>query len=397
MNRSLLPIGVPVALVIAAGCSASPPSEAPDEGEEASELLVGVATAQSGFLAPYDQPALRGLQLRVDEINQAGGIGGQTTIKLVIKDTRSDAAQSAVVAQELLGEGIDVLLTPCDADPSIAAGQMAQAAEIPAISLCASTPTLPASVGDYMFSNFPGDNFQGWVAAKYAVDQGYETAFVLKSPDTAYTNKLPEYFSEAFEGLGGEVVETADYSLGQQNFDAVITNIKNADPRPDVIETAAYEPDFPAFIKALRGAGVDTPVIGADAIDTPTTFAIGDAVEGVVFTTAGVVEPGNPMAEFEEKYEEEYGEPSGTIYAPIGYDLGIVLEEAVQAADGDLSGPNLRDAIANLEDVEGITSPITYAGTDGMPVRNGYLVQIENGERTVLDEVTPDPELVPAP
>lgn len=381
------------ALVMTA-CSAAPP----ESQESASgELVVGVVTAQSGALAPYDQPALRGLQIRVDEINAEGGVDGKTKIKLIIKDTRSDAAQSSIVAQELLGEGINLLLTPCDADPSIAAGQLAQAASIPAISLCASTPTLPGSVGNFMFSNFPGDNLQGWAAADYARDQGYATAFVLKSPDSAYTDTLPRYFSEAFTALGGTVVGESDYSMGQQNFDAVISRIRSISPPPDVIETAAYEPDFPAFLKALRGAGLNIPVLGADAIDTPTTLALGDIANGIVFTTAGVQEPGNPVDEFEKKYADKYGEPSGTVYAPVGYDLGLIIEAAVQSAGDDLSGPNLRDSIAGISDLQGITSPITYEGTDGMPIRNSYLVKIENGARVVLGEVVPDPSQIPAP
>jgi branched-chain amino acid transport system substrate-binding protein len=380
--------------LLLAGCSAAPPE---NQDTTSDELVIGVVTAQSGALAPYDQPALRGLQIRVDEINAENGVDGKTKIRLIVKDTRSDAAQSSIVAQELLGEGVNLLVTPCDADPSIAAGQLAQAASIPAISLCASTPTLPGSVGDFMFSNFPGDNLQAWAAADYAKDQGFRRAFVLKSPDSAYTNALPEYFVKAFTAMGGEVVGQADYSMGQQNFDAVISRIRAVSPPPDVIETAAYEPDFPAFLKALRGAGLTTPVIGADAIDTPTTLALGEIANGVVFTTAGVQEPGNPVDEFEQKYIAKYGEPSGTVYAPVGYDLGLIIEAATKNANGDLSGPSLRDAIASIKDLQGITSPITYEGTDGMPIRNSFLVRIDNGARVALGEVTPDPAQVPAP
>jgi branched-chain amino acid transport system substrate-binding protein len=395
MKRAL--VGVVGITLLATACSAQDPAAGNNDGGSPDELVVGVATAQSGLVAPYDQPSLRGLDIRVKELNADGGIDGKTKIRLVVRDTRSDAAQSAVVAQELLSSGVDLLITPCDADPSIAAGQMAQEAGVPTVSLCASTPTLPSAVGDYMFSNFPGDNAQAWVSAQYAAEQGYRTAFLLKSPDSAYTNKLPEYFGEAFEAAGGEVVGTAEYTMGQQNFDAVITNIRRTKPAPDVIQTAAYEPDFPAFIKALRGAGIDIPVIGADAIDTPTTFGIGAAVDGIVFTTAGLREPGNPVDQFEAKYKKAYGEESGTIYAPNGYDLGLVIEQAVKNAGDDLSGANLRDAIANLEDVQGTTATISYKGGNGMPIREVYLIRIDDGARTVLDGMIPDPEKVPTP
>jgi len=393
--RARVVIVAAVVAVIGAACGTGSGGESGGGGSET--LKIGVATAQTGALAPYDQPALRGFRIKVDEINKAGGVDGEYKIELDIKDTQSDPAQTSVVAQELIDSGVRLLITPCDADPSIAAGQVAQDAQTPAISFCASTPTLPPSVGDYMFSNFPGDNFQAWAAAKYARDQGYETAYALKSPDTAYTEKTPEYFVEAFEEQGGEVLGVSDYTIGQQNFGAVVTRIEGLNPPPDVIVTAAYEPDFPAFIKQLRGAGIQIPVLGADAIDTPTTFALGDVVNGVVFTTAGFAKPGNPMDDFNKKYADEYGEEPGTIYAPIGYDLGIVIEEAVKATGGDPSPQALRDAIASLEDVQGVTSPITYKGTNGMPIRNSYLVKIVDGQRNLLEVVEPNPEQVPEP
>ena len=44
---------------------------------------------------------------------------------------------------------------------------------------------------------------------------------------------------------------------GQPDFSAEVTNIKGLAEKPDLIMTAAYEPDFPAFIQQLRAAGFD--------------------------------------------------------------------------------------------------------------------------------------------
>ncbi|WP_455854831.1 ABC transporter substrate-binding protein [Ensifer canadensis] len=142
------------------------------------------------------------------------------------KDTRSDAAQTALVAQELVDQGVKIMITPCDADPSIAAGQVTQAAQIPAFSFCATTPTMPLAVGDYMFGNYPADNVQAAVLAAYAVEKGYKKAYILKSPDSAYTLKLPEYFGEAFKAKGGELLGEGTFSMGQQDFGAEVTKIK---------------------------------------------------------------------------------------------------------------------------------------------------------------------------
>ncbi len=365
-------------------------------GASAQDVLkIGAASAQTGGLAPYDGPAMEGFKMAVDEINAAGGIGGKYMIELEIIDIRSDAAQTAIAAQELLDGGINVLITPSDADPSFAAAALATEAQVPAFSPGASSPTLPLMGGDYMFANFPGDNVQATVSASWAIEQGFKNAYILYSPDTQYTT-LPLYFSDVFAALGGTVAGQGTYVIGQQDFSAEITKIKALDPPVDVVMTAAYEPDFPAFVRQLRAAGITAQVIGSDGIDSPTTFSLGDAAEGVVFTTAGHPTPGSDLEAFFAKFEEVYGRPADTIFAAVGYDLMKVIEAGVLAADS-VEGAAIRDAVAELEDVKGVTSAITYKGTTGMPVRQVTLIRVKDGERELVGQPSPDPALVPAP
>jgi branched-chain amino acid transport system substrate-binding protein len=358
-------------------------------------LTIGLATGQTGGLAPYDGPAIEGFQIAVDEINGAGGIGGNIMIKMISKDTRSDAAQTSIAAQELLEMGIDILVTPSDADPAFAAAALATDAKVPAFSPAASSPTLPLMGGDFMFANFPGDNVQATVSAEWAYGEGFRNAYILYSPDTQYTT-LPLYFSDVWKVLGGTVAGEGTYVMGQQDFSAEVTKIKALNPPVDVIMTAAYEPDFPAFIRQLRSAGVTAQVIGSDGIDSPTTFSLGDAGDGVVFSTAGHALPGSALEEFNNKFKATYGRDADTIFAAIGYDLMKVIEAGVLAA-GSTDSVAIRDAVANLENVQGVTSVITYKGTTGMPVRQVSLIRVKGGDRELVAQPSPTASLVPAP
>ncbi len=359
-------------------------------------LKLGYLGGLTGYLAPYDQPSLAGVQVAVDEINKAGGIGGKIKIELVERDMRSDTAQASIMAQEMIDEGVEVLITPCDVDPSIAAGMIAQGAEIPAITSCASTPTLPATVGAYMFSNYTADNLQAAALADHSQEQGYKTAYVLLSPDTPYTQRLPEYFIVAFENKGGKVLGVSEYAMGQQDFSAEVTKIANMDPKPDVIMTSAYEPDFPAFIRQLRGAGVDAPVLGSDGIDSPTTFGLGELVDGVVFTNAGFPTEGSPLAAFYKEYEAFHGAPAETAFTATGYDMVKVIAAAVEAA-GSTDPAALRDAIDAVEDVAVATGSITYKGMERVPLRTVALNKIVGGKVEHLADAQPAPADVPSP
>ncbi|HWT99726.1 MAG TPA: ABC transporter substrate-binding protein, partial [Terriglobales bacterium] len=97
---------------------------APIAAQAEDTIKIGFVGAFTGALAPYDQPTLQGIQLAVDQINKAGGIDGKFKIDLITRDMRSETAQSAVMAQEVIDQHINVLLSPCDVDPSVAAGQI---------------------------------------------------------------------------------------------------------------------------------------------------------------------------------------------------------------------------------------------------------------------------------
>jgi branched-chain amino acid transport system substrate-binding protein len=387
---------LPALILLMAACQQA--ADTPDGDDGAAETYkIGIATGQTGYLAVTDGPTLLGFQLGVEEINAAGGIDGQYEIELDIRNTESDPGLTATTAEQLIEDEAQLILTPCDSDPSVAGGQAAQRAQIPAISLCATTPTMPEQVGEYMFSSWYGDNATGAVLADYARELGYETAYLHLSPDTQYTQKLPEYFAEAFEAAGGTVVGQDNYGIEDQDFSATTTTVANLDPAPDVFFTSTYEPQLQALLQQYQSAGIETHFFAAEGMDTPASFELPDEViEGVVYTTAGFEEPGSPLAEFNDKYEAEHGEDPGSVFPAVGYDLAKIIEAAVTAA-GTTEPTAVRDALANLEGVEGATGTITYRGTNGMPVKQVALLTVEGGEPTLVRLVTPDAEAIPAP
>lgn len=394
-RRPLATLATAAALAVAASaCGDDGPGDttASGDGDRAlGTLTIGSTTAQTGVVAPFDQPFLEGFRLCVDEVNEAG----EVTLELEVKNGRSDAGATVAAAQELIDGGAGFIITPADGDLSIAAGQVAQRAGIPAISSAASSPGVPTKVGEFMFSNYYGDNAQAYVSANHAVSEGLERAFVLASKDYLYTSELPAYWSEAFEAAGGTVVGEANYTVGQQDFNPLITRIKQLDPAPQVIFTPMFEPDFPAFLKQLRAAGVDSPIYGADVLDTPTVFGLGKVVEGTVYTAAGFNEPGSSTARFFDAYAAAHGKEPDNHFAAVGYDACRVIEAAVVSA-GSTEPKAVRDALAELEGVEGATGTITYAGTDRVPMKPVSLARIGVDSQELLVQETPDPAEIPA-
>lgn len=377
------------AMLVVAGCSGGT--------SDSGTYKMGYDSSQTGGLAYSDVPASKGLRMAIDEINAKGGIDGKWKIELILQDNRSEAAQSAVVAKDLVSQDVKFLVCTSDADPCTAAGQIAQTASIPTMSTAATSPVLPGSVGDFMFMSVFGDNTQATALADYATEQGYKNAYLLCSPDSSYTSKSCDYFATVFEAKGGTIAGRGSFTLGAADFSAEVTKIKNLSPAPDVIMTPAYPPDAPTFLKQLRAAGVETPVVSIDGVDSVDTISAGGpAVEGLVFTTHGYPEAGTPMADFWARYKEKYGSDPESVFAATGYDLMKIVEAAVIKA-GSTDPAKVRDALDGLENVAGVTGSITYKDQDRIPLKTVYLVKIEGGEFVFLDKVTPASNDIPAP
>jgi branched-chain amino acid transport system substrate-binding protein len=361
----------------------------------AEDYVIGVAAAQSGGLAPFDQPSYAGFSFCVDELNAKGGIAGQYPVKLEVRDTRSDMAETVKFAQEFVDLGVNFIISPADGDPTMAMGQITGPAGIPTMTFAGTAPIL-TQVSEFVFGSYPADNQQAAVLGAYAAELGYKTAWLLKSPDAAYTQFGPEYFGKVFEAKGGKVIGEGSFTMNQPDFSAIVTTIQALDPQPDVIMTSAWEPDFPAFIKALRGAGITTPVMGADVLDTPTVRGLGDVVEGIVHTSGGYADPGSAHEDFNKRFEAATGTVADTNYVVNGCDMLGMIDAAVQAA-GSTEPAAVRDALAGLTDAPGIMSNYTFAGTDRMPMRSVVLARIEGGQKVFIRREMADPVTMPAP
>jgi branched-chain amino acid transport system substrate-binding protein len=91
----------------------------------ADEIVVGFATAASGFMQAYDKPAQDAAMIRIDEINKAGGLLGKK-IKPVFADTKTDQAEGAKAGLAVLDQGAELVIVSCDYDYGAPAALQAQ-------------------------------------------------------------------------------------------------------------------------------------------------------------------------------------------------------------------------------------------------------------------------------
>jgi len=241
--------------------------------ESEDKIIIGSALCQTGIQAPLDEPALRGAQLAVDELNANGGILGKQ-VELVAMDGKSDPVTVGNVAKQLIDEGAAAIIAPSDFDFGGPASQAAQDAGIVGISPCASSPLYgSAALGDKQFTMSMWNTTMGAVTAEYAYNEkGWRSVYVITDDFIDYTKSLSRYFSVAFEERGGEVIFEDTYTQGQADVSAQLARIKALDKQPDFIYVSSYMPDLALIIRTLRESGVTVPVVGGDSYDDPALF-----------------------------------------------------------------------------------------------------------------------------
>lgn len=387
---SLAAVLVAGATVVACGSSDDGGDTTSGGGDGGGKVVrIGMSAALEGAYAAYDQPFVDGMKFAEKQINARGGIDGYR-VELTVKNNKGDQTQTATTVQELLEDGIRAHVLTA-ADSSVAAGQLAaQSGAI--VSAGANTaPAIVEGVGERGFMLNFGDNGQAAAAAEYACGEGYRSAYVIGSEQIPYTKFIPEYFEQAFaSGCDGSVTTSESYRLGQTSFSALVAKIAGATPKPDVIFTPMFVPDFGAFMKQLRSAGVDTPVLTTDGNAAPLLLdSAGNAADGVVITAGAFPADGNATERFVAEYRSTMGKaPESDSIAAIGRDNVYAIVEAAAAARSTEPDAIL-DAIYAFRDHPLVSGAVTMDRERQVPDKDIVLLRVQDGGFRLLDELRP--------
>lgn len=338
-------LGVLTVSLLATACA---PAAAPAGGT----IKIGAALCLTGIQAPLDEPALRGAQLAVEEINKKGGVLGKQ-LELINLDGKSDPVTVGNAAVQLIEQGAQAIITPSDFDFGGPASRAAQEAGLVGISPAASSPFFSSTaLGDKQFTMSMWNTTMGAAAAQFAREQGWETAYVVTDDFIQYTKDLGLYFVEHFQTLGGTVVYEEPYTQGAADFSAQLARMKALPEQPDFYYISSYMPDLGLIIRTMREAGIDAPIVGGDSYDDPGLFqALGPEYgNDITFATHTWVSPDTSpqMAEYLNAYEAKFGGPPEAMWVVTGWDVVHLLAGAMEKA-GSTDGAAMAKAMEDNE------------------------------------------------
>ena len=380
------------------GAAEAPAEEPAGEAPTGDPILIGLSTAQTGILAPYDLQASQLFEMRIAQINEEGGVLGRPLETQWI-DTKSDQPQAATNAEELIGNGAVVIIATCDFDFSFPAIQAAGSADVPGIALCASSPKVatPDIVGPYGGSMGLGSDTEGSAMAEWLYENRPELrrAYVFRDDSLEYSKATADYFKARWLELGGEVCGE-DTFVGGPDLDlsSQVTRLRGEVEGCDFVYNGSWQPYGSQLVRAIRDAGMDTWIVTNASVNGTLVTEVAGNVSN--FLSLGFAclptycegSQSESVVQIAEEFEAEYGEPLGNHYALPGYALADAVVAAIEAA-GSTEGPAIAEALfGGGVQIDFFGTPMAFTDTCHRPQPAGYSVEEwQNGVNTQIDTV----------
>jgi branched-chain amino acid transport system substrate-binding protein len=384
MKRILLLLGLITVLLATFACERR---GGPGAGGATGPIVVGYYGDLTGRTSNFGQSTKRGVEMAVDEINQAGGINGRQ-IQILSEDDEGRPEKAATVVTKLIDQDrVIALVGEVASGNTLAAAPKAQAAKVPMISPSSTNPAV-TQVGDYISRVCFIDPFQGEVMAKFAANSlKAKTAAVMLDFNSPYSRGLTEFFEASFKRLGGQIVDKQSYTQGDRDYKGRLTAIRSRNP--DVIYVPGYYGEVGVIAKQAQQLDIKAPMLGGDGWDAVQLWELGgNALNGSYISNHySVDDPSPAIRKFVADYRARNGSAPDAL-AALGYDAMRVLADAIKRA-GTTEGPQLRDAINTTKNFPGVTGTITI-DADRNAVKPAVVLKLQDGKYIYQETVYPE-------
>ena len=333
------------ALTLAAGLS-----HAQSQGVSKNEIVIGSIQDLSGPIAGFGKQVRLGMMLRVDEINEQGGINGRK-IKLLVEDSAYDPKKAVLAAQKLVNQ--DKIF--------IMAGHIGTAQNNAAMPVQFEKNVInffPVTAAREMYDPFHRLKYS--FAATY-FDQmrtslpGLVKQKAAKKVCTIYQDD--EFGLEVMRGaeaglkaIGMELSEKTSFKRGATDFSSQVARMKAAECDLVVLGTIIRETI--GTIGESRKTGFSPTFLGTSACYTDLIHKLGGKAMDGLYATMTVQNPytdeTDPKIRFwANKYKTKFNEDP-TVFSVYGYSIVDTFANAATKAGPNLSSDSFVKALESM-------------------------------------------------
>ena len=387
-------IALVIGIVTLAGLSACGSSSSSDSSSsEKGPITIGFVVGRTGVLESYDLPAETMAKFAIDDINKAGGINGRQ-IKTVEADMKSQPNLAGNAATQVISQGADVLVLPCDFDLGAPAAVVAQDQGKIGMSLCAASTNFgPSGIGDLAYTMGLAGVTEGAAAAEWAYDkQKYRSAYVLYDTTLDQNKQATDAFTKTWARLGGKLAGEDTFKQTDQSIGAQVSRIAGLSKQPDFLYVSSYQPGFAKAIKQIRAAGIDTTIIGGSDLDGDYWKGAVPGLSDVYFTAMGSIygdDPDPQINKLIDRYKKAEGKAPDVSAFVAGYAVIQALQKAIQETGGSTDGKAMTEKMQTFTN-EPFVLKTTFTPTEHISLKRSVRVmKIQNGKTSFVTLITP--------
>ena len=350
--------------------------------------MVGTIQDLSGPLAGYGKQDRNGMQLRVDEINEQGGVHGRK-LKLLIEDSGYDPKRAVLAAQKLVNQDKIFIMV----------GHLGTAQNNAAMPV-----QFEKNIVNFMPITAAREMYEPTNRLKYALVSAYYDQVRLALPKMVKEKNVKkvctiyqddEFGLEVLRGadaglksISMEMTEKTSFKRGSTDFSSQVAKMKASGCELVVLGTIIRETI--GTIAESRKTSFNPVFLGTQAAYTDLIHKLGGKPMDGMYATMSVQNPyldeaSQPIRFWANKYKTKFNDDP-TVFSVYGY---TVIDLFIQAAQK--AGPNLTtdsfikamDTMVIPPDMFG-SAPSSYSATKRIGSNASRLSQIQDGKWKVI-------------
>ena len=351
---------------------------------EGETFKIGGIGPISGGAAVYGQAVKNAAEIAVEEINEAGGIGG-AQIEFNFQDDEHDAEKSVNAYKTLKDWGMQILMGTVTSTPCIAVSQVA--AEDNLFLLTPSGSAVESIAPENAFRVCFSDPNQGSASAAYIGENGLaEKVAVIYNSSDVYSTGIYETFAAEAENQPFEIV-AAEAFTEDSKTDFSVQLQKAKDAEADLVFLPMYYTEASMILTQANGMGYAPKFFGVDGMDGILDVEGFDTslAEGVMLLTPFAADAEDEKTQnFVSKYKEKYDGDVPNQFAADAYDAIYIIKAAIEQAgvtpDMEVSDicEALKTAMTEIT-FDGLTGEGMVWSADGEPNKAPKAVIITDG------------------
>ena len=352
--RSLVVVGVASLALSACSSGSSSSSSSASADSSAAQgngtLTIGALLPQTGSLAFLGPPEFAGVDLAVQEINDAGGVNGQKveSIQGDSGDTSTNIASQTV--DRMLSQNVDAIIGAASSSVSLTVIDKITSAGVQQVSPANTSPEFTNYPDKGLYARTaPPDTFQGQVLGDLVAGDGH-TSMALLALDDSYGTGLADNIEKAYTAAGGTVAAKKIYDPKAASFEAEVSEAKAANPEAVVI--VGFD-ETTKIIQEMIKQGIGPNKVPLYLVDgNLSNTAYKDLPKGVMAGTQGTLPGAKASKSFENKLLQVDPKLDDFSYAPEAYDATMLVALAAAEAGNDSGmaiGDNIKQVSADGE------------------------------------------------